>query len=361
MKLGMFYSKVEDAEADLKWIAGHGFDAVVAGDDADFQAAARRHGLAAWACMHTFAPPGEEQDFLCVDVHGKRHKWFSSACPNHPAVREACLKRYRQAASRRDVAGLLMDGVRFASPSSGLEAFCTCFCDHCAKAAAGLALNFARMKQDVTELYEHLKAGQPPVDVELADSPLAVLGRVALLPGVADWLWFRQRIIADFVATLSKVVRGQGKRLGGYLFSPCLAGVVGQDYAALAPHIDLAAPMLYRNLNERGSIAPVNTELHTLASWATTVNDPSWVLKLAGLPPQPIKNRDDLLAPGLSPEAMRIETARARALIGKTKPLAPILWWDDSVLAETMDAARAGGATGVQVFLFTPGVKNHLK
>ena len=41
MKLGMFYAKVESLEADLQWLAAHGFDAVTGGDDPEFHEMAR--------------------------------------------------------------------------------------------------------------------------------------------------------------------------------------------------------------------------------------------------------------------------------------------------------------------------------
>jgi hypothetical protein len=290
-------------------------------------------------------------------VNGQRQLWFGSGCPNHPAVRASLIDRHRRAASREQVAGVLLDGIRFASPASGLEAFCTCFCEHCARAATGLGLDFARMQREVTALHGRLASGVPLVPPELAGSPATMLGQLAQWPGVCDWLWFRQRTITDFVGELARVVNGEGKRLGAYLFSPCLAPLVGQDYSALAPFLDVLAPMLYRNVHELNCIAPINTELHTLASWADQVPDPAWVLELAGLPLEALGTRDDLLTRGASPEAVGVETARARALIGPGKTLAPILWWDDPIADRTMDCVRRNGADGVQVFRFIDGVR----
>ena len=55
MKLGMFYAKVESLEADLQWLAAHGFDAVTGGDDPEFHEMARRQGLESWAENNTVA------------------------------------------------------------------------------------------------------------------------------------------------------------------------------------------------------------------------------------------------------------------------------------------------------------------
>ncbi|OPZ83480.1 MAG: hypothetical protein BWY76_02251 [bacterium ADurb.Bin429] len=252
---------------------------------------------------------------------------------------------------------MFLDGIRFASPASGLEAFCTCFCEHCARAAEALGLDFERMQRDVTALYQHLVSGAPLAPPEVAGSPIGVLGQLMRWPGVCDWLWFRQRTITDFVEELARAVHGEGKQLGGYLFSPCLAPLVGQDYVKLAPFIDLFAPMLYRNVNERNCIAPINTELHVLASWEDPPRGPVGILALAGLPAEPHAGLDELLTRGVSPEAVRLETARARALIGPAATLAPILWWDDPLAAQTVACARQGGADGVQVFRLISGAK----
>ena len=76
----------------------------------------------------------------------------------------------------------------------------------------------------------------------------------------------RARVVESFVSEVAERVHARGKKLGGYLFSTCLAPLVGQDYAALARHLELFSPMLYRNARERNGIAPVNTEIHTVAS-----------------------------------------------------------------------------------------------
>ncbi|MHB9023904.1 MAG: hypothetical protein ACYC7E_06960 [Armatimonadota bacterium] len=357
MNRGMFYGPVDGLDADLDWLKAHGWDAVIGGDDPAFQQAVCARGMAPWTCLGAFTPPGDDPALLCLDVNGTRQQWFGSGCPNHPAVRASSLERHQLAASRKHVAGVFLDGIRFASPASGLDAFCTCFCEHCARASAEMGLDFARMQREVTEFHRHLASGKPLVPPELAGSPAAVLGLFVRWPGVCDWLWFRRRTITDFVAELAQVIHGEGKLLGAYLFSPCLAPLVGQDYAMLVPFVDVFAPMLYRNVNERDCIAPINTELHVIASWADQVADPAWMLGFAGLPPEAYSGRDDLLTRGVSPEAVGVETARARALIGPGKALAPILWWDDPDAGRTVECTCRGGADGVQVFRFIAGVR----
>lgn len=348
MRRGVYYSVVEGPEEDFRWLARHGFDAVVTGDDPALAALAREHELEPWTCLGTFQLPSDDPSLLCVDLNGGRQKWFGSGCPNDRGIREASLAKYREAASGDDIAGVFMDGVRYASPASGLDAFFTCFCERCAEAAVGMGFDWERMRQDVTALCERVKAGR-------RFDPLAgVLG-------VSDWLTFRARVVEQFVGEVAQELHDRGKQVGGYLFSPCLASLVGQDYAALARHVDVFSPMLYRNAKERNSVAPVNTEIHALASWCTKEKDPAWALDFFDLPGEQIDTLEDFLTRGLSPDAMRIETARARAKIGKDKSLVPILWWDDPEMLGTISAVEDGGADGVSWFLFAPGLKEILE
>jgi hypothetical protein len=344
MRRGFFYGEVEGLDSDLAWLAAHGWDAVISGDDPAFQAAARAHGLTPWACLGAFTPPSDDPALLCLDVNGDRQRWFGSGCPNHPAVRASSLERHRLAASRPDVAGVFLDGIRFASPASGLEAFCTCFCEHCLRAATDMGLNADRMQRDVTALYRRLIAGEPLTTAWLRSG----------LSGVDDWLRFRRQTITQFVRELADVVHAEGKHLGAYLFSPCLAPLVGQEYTDLAPYLDIVAPMLYRNVNELHCIAPINTELHAIAEW-TAVDGPAWVLEFADLPGEEICGRNDLLARGVSPAAVGRETARANALITARTCLAPILWYDDPEAGSTVEEVLKNGASGIQVFRLMPG------
>lgn len=348
MRRGMFYTEpVGGLTKDMAWLAEQGWDVVVGGDDPALQSAAREHGMTPWSCLGAFTPPDDDPALLCVDINGQRQRWFGSGCPNHPVIRASSRERHRRAAAREQVAGVMLDGIRFASPASGLAAFCTCFCEHCARAASQLGLDFSRMRRDVTTLHHHLASGLPP----------ALLDCLRQWPGLSDWLLFRQQTITACARELADVVHIEGKQIGAYLFSPCLAPLVGQEYASLAPALDVIAPMLYRNVNEPNCIAPINTELHVIASWASPTADPSWVLALAGLPSTGIAGLDDLLTRGVSPEAVRVETARARALIGPDILLSPILWWDDHEAKQTADGAMRSGADGIQVFRFTSGVR----
>jgi len=218
------------------------------------------------------------------------------------------------------------------------------------------------MRRDVTALHEAISTGDIAVPEALPALPVALLGLLARRPGVVDWLSFRARTVTAFVAQLAREVKGRSKKLGGYLFAPALAPLVGQDYRALAAHLDLLCPMLYRNCRERGAIAPVNTEIHAISTWFGERGDEAagWATGFFGHPGERPTAAERLLEVGLSPEAMGAETARARAMIGG-RALVPIIWWDDALLDRTARAVEASGADGVSFFLFNEHLRAALE
>ena len=54
----------------------------------------------------------------------------------------------------------------------------------------------------------------------------------------------------------------------------------------------------------------------------------------------------------LPPESVGRETRRARLLLGEDKELAPIIYIDDPLMAETARQVRENGADGVNFFVF---------
>ncbi len=357
MKNGMFCGKVE--EEDLRWIANNGFDFAVGADRDEFFSVCRRYSLEPWICSGTFHPPSKRQEYLCVSINGERKEWFSSGCPNNPDVIDFALERYEKVA-RKDVAGIFCDGIRFASPASGIEAFFTCFCKHCEKKADSFGINFDRMKKDVSTFYARCKEGFPPVDILFSKTPSLNLSYFVSMPGVCDWLWFRKKVITDFVRKLSDIVKGAHKKFGGYLFSPCLSVLVGQNYSSLSQYFDVCSPMLYRNTQEKASIAPINTELHILAEWARKQKNPQWALEFTGLLRSGIKTKMDFLKKGISIEDTAKETHIASQLLNEQTTLIPILWWKDRDIKKTIRKVIDSGASGIQIFWYTQETKKFL-
>lgn len=172
-------------------------------------------------------------------------------------------------------------------------------------------------------------------------------------PGAADWLEFRSRFIADFVAENTVVAREAGKLLGAYLYSPVFSRLVGQDYSALQEHLAVISPMIYRIEGWESVLA---TKICSLVSRVATTNNSEEarlvkaVLEFCGLAAESTATSREELARGFSPGAIASETARARATLGDTTRLIPIVWTEYEAPADTVAGVKAAGADGVSFF-----------
>jgi len=130
-----------------------GFDCVVAAGAENIEAV-NSAGMESWLCGGAFGLGSLAADdgVKAVDVAGETRVWFGSGCPNNPGLRKQNLGAYDKMAATPGVKGILVDGCRFASPASGLDAFLTCFCDACRAKADELGLDFDAMKRDVAAL-----------------------------------------------------------------------------------------------------------------------------------------------------------------------------------------------------------------
>ena len=189
----------DDAAERACELAALGFDSLIAGLDQRLIDAARAAGLWVFVYTGTFSVTAEDPaELLAVDVNGVPRRWFNSGCPNRPELRARHLERVRGALSGPEVAGFYLDGIRFASPAPGLDAFLTCFCNACAGRAAELGFDFTRMRGHVRAFGDRvLRSVQ---GLERLGTPPGMAGVLAELPGVADWLAFRAACIADHVS-----------------------------------------------------------------------------------------------------------------------------------------------------------------
>ena len=133
-------------------------------------------------------------------------------------------------------------------------------------------------------------------------------------PGAADWLEFRSRFIADFVAENAVVAHDAGKSLGAYLYSPAFSRLVGQGYASLRDHLAVISPMIYRFEGWESVLA---TEICALVGRVATANKSEEarlvraVLEFCGLAAESTATSREELARGFSPDAVAAETTRA--------------------------------------------------
>jgi len=326
----------ESRASHAHFLKSHGFDSVVLGPDETpltIQPALDAN-LHVWSCRPAFSvrhlPSPEAAPYLSQDPDGHPLIWFGSGCPNQPALRQAHVGVIEQLARSGHFAGFMLDGIRFASPTAA-EGFFTCFCAECARKADELALDFDRMRRGAAALRDDLASAAAP----LAASPAAFAAALAQRLGAAAWLRFRAACITEHVrevrAAVDRVSQQTGRRflLGAYLFTPSFAPLVGQDYRALVPLLDIISPMIYRTLGGDSTLA---------AEWSS-------LARINALPTHGEFSVDDVEA----------EVAAARALVPAAgAELVPILRLTDNCVGDVTRAALDAGADGLDYFIFRP-------
>lgn len=351
-----------DPKVTAKALADAGFDIVVAGGDKVIEAVGAA-GMKSWLCGGAFGLGkfGKDDSHKARDLSGRPQVWFSSGCPNDPAIRNGNLKSYETMAATPGIKGILVDGCRFASPASGLDPFFTCFCERCQAKAGKLGFDFDAIKRDAKALRDAL-TGKPAAAsgrrAVWVDSPIGVVEWLTDHPGVLDWFGFRRECSTEHFRAIGKIIHGAKLRMGVYIFTPSLAPLVGQSYVDLREFVDVFAPMIYRNYPKRPGPACLNWELTILPEELGLAGKPeekpamdlilSWTGLAKSVPARTIKE----VRAALPPEAVGHETAMARALIGKDKELAPIIYINDPMMAKTADLVRRNGADGVNFFVF---------
>jgi hypothetical protein len=347
-------------EEHLRFLADNGFGAVVAGATPETAAACAARGIALYLCSGAYGRGGYADEYLSVDVNGGRQVWFGSTCPNQPAVREANLRGIAAMAATDGIAGLYIDGCRFASPASGLEAFFTCFCPVCEEKAHRWGYDFPRMKADATALYRLIKGQDAGTRwTQTGASPSMLLHVLVHHPGALEWLRFREACTTEHLRDVRATIKGVNPHLmfGIYSFTPTLAPLVGQHYGRLSDGvIDLFSPMIYRNFPPPDGPACLNLELYEIGGWfgGTESAVMQAIAAFFGVPSMP---RQALREKGLPPQTVGEETRRARSLIGAGTPLVPILYLDDPEIETSIRAAREAGADGVSFFTYQASLR----
>lgn len=160
---------------------------------------------------------------------GRGEEKFLFSCPS--AVLEDSRGPERAVAQARSLgaSGLFLDRIRYPSPANGLEFFGACGCPRCRQA---FRTQSGSDWPDLTAL-------------AVFHAARGAAGAEAFRQDAGEALIFRSRMVASVAARYAQEARKAGLRVGLDLFAPSLAGLVGQDYGALAAHADFIKPMLY--------------------------------------------------------------------------------------------------------------------
>jgi hypothetical protein len=338
-----------DIPKSLALLKDLGFQAVVGNNPALIEEA-RRLGLAVYLCSGAYgaSAPFDGEEYLARDINGNPQLWFGSTCPNQPEVRHHNLAQIADMARTKGIRGVFIDGARFASPASSpvTDALYTCFCPVCEEKAKRLGFDFVRMQAAVRVLYDNT----PAQGLSL------ILDHMA---GLADWLAFRRVCTSEHLQNFARTVKEVNPALetGIFIFTPSLAALVGQHYGDLRGYIDIFSPMIYRHYQAQQGPACLNFELSVLADELSKRLLPfervhSLLHALTGLDMAGFTDPDSIRERGFAPSAVASETRKARQMIGDAGRLIPIIQLKDECLDESMQQAAAGGADGVNFFVY---------
>ncbi len=172
---------------------------------------------------------------------GSNEEEFLFICPNNDSTVDRIFTLYRSLMDNLDLDGVMLDRIRYPSFVNGFETLYTCFCDHCRQRfASQTGIDLESLRSRVQELIDFLSTWRPdnlPVWQHLeafyTTSDLEELVR------------FRKSSIQRVVGRFSEYARSRGLSVGLDLFSPSLAGMVGQDYESLSSCCDWIKPMSY--------------------------------------------------------------------------------------------------------------------
>jgi len=305
---------------------------------------AREEGFKVYATIWAFKASSEAQGV--ENVHGEKRLWMGSGCPNNPTVKEHCLSRVEKALSSLKIDGVVLDGVRFPSPGSGVSAFLTCFCTHCRERAEELGCDLAGIKHFLKDLKD------PTLFIK------ASLTYPGGLNPLSEWLRFRCHSIAEMVKRVKLLLRDVNPhaKLGAAVFTPTLAPLVGQDYASLASYLDFIQPMIY---HKGDGIACINFELAKLVEEysESKLEEKRFLMEIyreTGFN-GPL---DSLRERGLPVKTVSLEAVKRRRLVGGLKftPIIFILNEDEAGIERLKAEALKAELDGLVYFAYFKGL-----
>jgi hypothetical protein len=278
---------------------------------------------------------------------------FTFACPNQPPVREAVATCLQQTLRDGFYQGLLLDRIRYPSPSKDPVNSLACFCEGCRRAAAADGLDLEGIRLQIGGLSAR-PGGAKAFVGELLDRQ-ALARSDPDLAALSAFLDFRARTVTRFVQAVIAPMRAKGLEVGLDCFSPALTRMVGQDLTALNLTCDWIKVMAYGH-----TLAPAGLpfELLGLADWlvdrdAVDESDAlAWLSATTGLPLP--SSRGALRDAGLAPNALEAEVRHARSagvrrlLLGiELVEIAEVVSLNPAEIAADLCALRGAGTDGL--------------
>ncbi|MFX0195143.1 MAG: hypothetical protein ACFFCW_03385 [Candidatus Hodarchaeota archaeon] len=301
---------------------------------------AKNADLDVYVHFWTFKAPETTIKYGIKNIYGETLLWLDSGCPNNSEIKNSSLERIEKTGNNLDIDGIILDGIRFPSPANGLNAFLSCFCEYCHKAAKEQGFDLKEIRKELKRIFKNVDKFFIGIS-----APINALQFLVNHRAVLDWFIFKCKSIETHLKVVRQKMHDVGMELnlGVDLFTPSLAPLVGQDYQQITTHVDLIQPMIYHK--GRGP-ACINYELANMALTLPSNREKQEVLKaLYGIfwrkdlnfP----KKLDLLQKNGLPPEIISIEINRAIHLIQRTKiKLNPIVFIEEATDQELIELIR---------------------
>lgn len=233
---------------------------------------------------------------------------FRFLCPNQDSVIEASIERAIELAREIQAAGVLLDRIRWHSPSHGPATELTCFCEHCYRLASGRGLDLALVEDELRSA-SRSSAGRERV-------VRGLLGRMAQ-GSLAAFLGWRTQRMTEVITELAEGVQRAGLRTSLDVFTPTLAASVGQDLRVISPLGEWAKSMTYFD-----AVGPATMpyEFQGYAAWLDELGPGSAAEALTGAigfaPPGLDASGPRLDAVGTEIERLSQAVGRERAVLG---------------------------------------------
>ncbi len=183
---------------------------------------------------------------------------FTFLCPNNPGVQYAVQDHIGQLVQAGGYDGFFLDRMRFPSPAVDPARAFGCFCEHCRRKAADQGLDLEAVRKSVQLMLQSGEGRLEWMQAALSGGrTLAAEGQASLLE---RFMLFRTASITRFVQTIAVNLQRSGKEVGLDCFAPSLAGMVGQDMAALGKVAAWIKSMTYAH-----TLAPAGMPFELLA------------------------------------------------------------------------------------------------
>ena len=362
----MFGVPLSYKEKALKFLSEEGFTHISLPTNEEVIKLAKDYGFKVYIHYASFGIKDKSKvDYLAVDIFNRRQIWFNSGCPNNPNLRKEKLIWLENVLTKLDIDGVLMDGIRFASPGSGINAFFTCFCEHCVNKAKELGYDLEIVRKKLIELYKNMQNPRFIKYLKTITKSLALsLDLLIDYKEILDWLDFRAKCICEYVTEVRNLVKSLGNlELGAYVFAPSLSELVGQDYKLLSRYFDIFQPMIYRIGK---GVACLNYEMAILARDIAQLSGikPENALKIVyrilgmNLPNLP-RNITDLMNKGLPMKVVYLEALRATRLTSRR--VVPIIMLKDEKVVELVKDVIRANCHGINFFAYREGMDNKIR